>query len=135
MQALVSSETVNVKNLNTNIGTLKTDVGSLGSQVAVFGSTIAFMVNNSTWDYASGWADGGTYNQWQQTSYLGTLIAPCLAASTNTFTVAGSTFIYDTSISTQTCADVVTTIQNELWVLIDSITAIMPGQLRQETSE
>jgi hypothetical protein len=85
------------------------------------------VVANSTWTYPQGWANGATYNQYQQTNYLATLIAPCIAGSTETFTVAGSTTVYDTQIDTTTCTSVVTTIQNELWQLIDSTSTGLPS--------
>ena len=78
-------------------------------------------------DYVYGWANGATYNQYQQLQYLATLIAPCISGSTTTFTVAGSSTVYDVNINTTTCTSVVTTIQQAIWCILDSTPTIIPG--------
>jgi len=73
------------------------------------------LVTVDSYTYVYGWGDGETKERFTDLQYMNNFAVDCINISTSTFFVVGSTTIYDTAISSTTCLEAVTTIQNYIY--------------------
>jgi hypothetical protein len=78
-------------------------------------NTLNMMISKSSDTLEWGWGFGVAKERYTDLDYISQFESACVNASTSTFLVFGSTYIYDTSISSTTCLETLLTINNFIY--------------------